>query len=186
MAMLAQLLSNQLTAEAHPKAPQAAQLKTFLTDSIRTTRNLAKALYPVELEHGGLLLALADLAHRTQDLTRIRCAVRSDDAFFFEKETAIHLYRIVQESLRNAVRHGNPRNITIHCTARDGTPSIIITDDGKGFKQPRTKWAGLGLHLFQYRARAIGAEVLVGRGEKGGCEVICLMKSSRKKMFADA
>jgi PAS domain S-box-containing protein len=180
MAMLAQLLSNQLGAEAHPRASHAAQLKTFLTDSINTTRELAKSLYPVELEHGGLLLALADLAHRTELVSSVRCAVHADEAFSFEKEAGIHLYRIVQESLSNALRHGNPQHITIDCSMSDGLPRVTVTDDGGGFKEPRGKWAGMGLHLFQYRARAIGAEVLVGLGENGGCKVTCLMKASNK------
>ncbi|MDB6156092.1 MAG: putative sensor signal transduction histidine kinase, partial [Chthoniobacteraceae bacterium] len=180
MAMLAQLLSNQLGAEAHPKAIHAAQLKNFLTDSINTTRDLAKSLYPVELEHGGLLLALADLAHRTELVSKVRCVVQADETFSFEKDAAIHLYRIVQESLSNALRHGKPSHITIDCVMSDGMPKVTVTNDGEGFKQPGGKWAGIGLHLFQYRARAIGAEVMVSSGENGGCKVTCLMKASRK------
>ena len=180
LAMLAQLLSDQLSAESHPKAADAARLKTFLTESISTARNLAKSLYPVELERGGLMLALHDLAHRTELLAGIVCQVRAEDAFRFEKAAEIHLYRIVQESIGNALKHGNARNIAIGCTARDGASTLTVTDDGSGFERPEEgKWAGMGLHLFQYRARLIGAAVTVARGENGGCQVSCSMGISK-------
>ena len=180
LAMLAQLLSDQLSAESHPKAADAARLKTFLTESISTTRNLAKSLYPVELERGGLMLALHDLAHRTELRAGMVCTVRADDAFRFEKAAEIHLYRIVQESIGNALKHGNARHIAIGCTAREGASTLTVTDDGSGFERPKEgKWAGMGLHLFQYRARLIGAAVTVARGEHGGCQVSCSMGISK-------
>ena len=180
LAMLAQLLSDQLSAESHPKAADAARLKTFLTESISTTRNLAKSLYPVELERGGLMLALYDLAHRTELRAGMVCTVREDAAFRFEKAAEIHLYRIVQESIGNALKHGNARHIAIGCTAREGASTLTVTDDGSGFERPKEgKWAGMGLHLFQYRARLIGAAVTVARGEHGGCQVSCSMGISK-------
>ncbi len=177
MAMLSHALATRLRTDSHPKASDAAQLKTFLTESISTTRNLAKSFYPVELERGGLIIALQDLARRTELFTRIRCEVRVDSAFQFEKAAAIHLYRIVQESVSNAIKHGKARHIAIECLARDGVSTLSVVDDGIGFKEPaRDKRSGMGLHLFKYRARMIGAEIVVSSGEKGGCKVLCSIK----------
>jgi signal transduction histidine kinase len=178
MTILMELLSSQLGAESHPRATEAARLEAFLSDSINTTRNLAKSLYPVELERGGLILSLQDLANRTEMMAGITCTVTADKDFQFEKTAEIHLYRIVQESISNALKHGNARNIEIACTARDGVSTLTVTDDGSGFIHPDSEQGvGIGLHLFQYRARLIGARITVARGANGGCRVTCSMEN---------
>ena len=174
--ILMDLLSGELTAEAHPRAADALQLTTFLTRSLVTTRNLAKSLYPVELERGGLILSLEDLARRTELLSGVVCTVHSDDAFWFAKSAEIHLYRIVQESISNSLKHGKAHHIAIECTALRGTSTLTVTDDGSGFVSPVAGiGAGIGLHLFQYRARLIGAAITVTLGKNGGCLVTCTM-----------
>jgi PAS domain S-box-containing protein len=179
ISMLMQLISSQLAAESHPRAAEAARLKSFLSECILTTRNLAKSLYPVELERGGLILALEELANRTEMLAGVSCKVNSDDGFKFGIATEIHLYRIVQESISNSVKHGKARNIVIDCSVRDGISNLTVIDDGSGFEQPEVgKRAGIGLHLFQYRARLIGARLTVTRGENGGCQVRCSLGES--------
>ncbi len=179
MTILMGLLSSHLGAESHPRAAEAARLQTFLTGIINTTRNLAKSLYPVELERGGLNLSLQELASRTEMLTGITCRLNADAGFKFDKAVEIHLYRIVQESISNSLKHGKAKNISIDCTVQDGFSTLTVTDDGTGFVRPEEgKWAGIGLHLFQYRARLIGAQLTVTRGENGGCQVRCSIGGS--------
>ena len=176
MTILMGLLSSHLTAESHPRAAEAARLQTFLSGVIITTRNLAKSLYPVELERGGLNLSLQELANRTEMLSGITCRLNADVGFKFEKAVEIHLYRIVQESVSNALKHGKAHNIAIDCSIRDGISTLTVTDDGIGFVRPdEGKWTGIGLHLFQYRARLIGAQLTVSRGDEGGCQVKCVI-----------
>ncbi|MEO7101255.1 MAG: PAS domain S-box protein [Luteolibacter sp.] len=179
MTILMQVLSRQLSAESHPLAEDAARLETGLAGTIDTTRNLAKSLYPVELERCGLILALEDLANRTESLTGISCKMAADVGFQFKKSAEIHLYRIVQESIGNALKHGKARNITIECKVFNGISILTVTDDGSDSeRQEEKKWAGIGLHLFQYRARLIGARLTVTFGEHGGCQVRCSLAPS--------
>ena len=174
MTILMGLLSSHLNAESHPCAAEAARLETFLSGVINTTRNLAKSLYPVELERGGLNLSLQELANRTEMLAGVTCRLSADERFKFEKAVEIHLYRIVQESISNALKHGKARNIAIDCSVRDGVSTLTVTDDGSGFVPPEDgKWSGIGLHLFQYRARLIGAQLTVTRNNDGGCQMRC-------------
>ena len=172
--MLSQVLSSQLQEESHPAAADAEQIVRFLTESISTTRNLAKSFYPVELEGGGLILALQDLALRTQLLSRIRCTVDADAEFRFEKATEIHLYRIVQESINNAIKHGKATHIQIECQRENGLWALTVTDNGKGFTAPEPgRETGMGLHIFQYRAALFGARISVRRANPHGCVVTC-------------
>ena len=176
MTILMGLLSSHLRAESHPRAEEAARLQMFLTHIINTTRNLAKSLYPVELERGGLNLSLQELAYRTEQLGDVTCKVIADEEFQFEKATEIHLYRIIQESISNALKHGKAHNIVIECTVRDGVSTLTVSDDGIGFADPEDgQRAGIGLHLFQYRARLIGARLTVSPGSNGGCQVQCIL-----------
>ncbi|MEO5715506.1 MAG: PAS domain-containing protein [Luteolibacter sp.] len=172
--MLSQILSSRLQKESHPSAVDAEQIASFLTESISTTRNLAKSFYPVELERGGLILALQDLALRTELLSKICCNVTANAGFHFEKPTEIHLYRIVQESINNALKHGRATSIRIDCLTENGVWTLTVTDNGKGFTaQEPGQETGMGHHIFQYRAALIGADISVRRGTQGGCVVTC-------------
>lgn len=172
--MLSQVLSSRLQKESHPCATDAEQIARCLIESIDTTRNLAKSFYPVELERGGLILALQDLALRTQLLSRISCNVTANEEFHFEKPTEIHLYRIVQESINNALKHGKASNIQIGCLRKNGLWTLAVTDNGTGFTaQEPGQETGMGLHIFQYRAALIGATISVRRGNPDGCVVSC-------------
>ncbi len=174
--LLAKILAADLSMEAHGKSTDANELLAMLKEAIHGARSLAKGFYPIELERGGLILALSDLAQRVQTVSQVHCEVRHDEGFRFDEAHSIHLYRIVQESLNNAIKHAKPQNIVIECTSKKGVPVLTITDDGVGFHKPKKEITGMGLHLFQYRARLIGAKLTVGRGKKGGCVVACHLK----------
>ncbi|MEO7097995.1 MAG: PAS domain-containing protein [Luteolibacter sp.] len=183
--ILAQVLSMDLSAESHPKAADATQLHVFLTESINVTRNLAKSFYPVELERGGLILALQDLAYRTEMLAKISCFVAAEDDISFEKSTEIHLYRIVQESINNAIKHGNASRIRIDCMRDRQSRTLTITDNGSGYHPlAEGRGTGMGLHIFQYRARLIDADINVQRGDDGGCIVTCVLPNSKPGRLA--
>ena len=179
--MFAFTLHQTLRAEGHRCTADAEFMMNSLTSTLHTARNLAKSLFPVELEYGGLAVALEELANRTGTLTKVSFRLTIDPAFEIEKHAAIHLYRIVQESVGNAIKHSKAQAITIECQVRDGVRSVRVTDDGVGFKEPEkeSRWAGMGLHLFQYRARLIGAKVEVKAMDEGkGCQVTCYFPKS--------
>jgi PAS domain S-box-containing protein/LPXTG-motif cell wall-anchored protein len=175
-AMLAESVALKLQAESHPEAGKAAKLRTFITESIQTTRNLAKSFYPIELERGGLILALQNLTQRTEALADISCELKADDRFQVAKASEIHLYRIVQESISNAIKHGHASKVEIDCTVENGRCKLTVTDNGVGFTPPeKGEWKGMGLHLLSYRARLMKAEIDVRRGDLGGCQVTCVL-----------
>jgi PAS domain S-box-containing protein len=179
--MFAFKLETRLREEAHACVADVERLRTELGTALHTTRDLSKSLFPVELERGGLVLAIEELAVRTQSLTQVNCRVSADADFWIQRESAIHLYRLVQESITNAIKHGKPKNISIECRVRDGLRTVRICDDGVGFRMPdlASKSAGVGLQLFQYRARLLGARVEVRTMSDGaGCEVTCRFSSA--------
>lgn len=177
--ILSEILSSRLRAESHPCAADAGQLRTYLSESIGTVRNLAKMFYPVELERGGLILALQDLALRTEKLAKVSCTVIGDEGRAVEKSAEIHLYRIAQEAVSNALKHGSPDQIAIHYRVSNDVRTLTITDDGSGFCSLKSgTGTGMGLPILQYRARMIGAKITVERGTPAGCIVTCSLPVS--------
>jgi signal transduction histidine kinase len=87
---------------------------------------------------------------------------------------ALHLYRITQEAVANAVKHSGAKNILITLDKTKEKVCVSIEDDGKGFTV-RKRSKGLGLHLMRYRANALGGELKIARRASGGTEVRCSM-----------
>lgn len=177
--MLAEVLAGRLQAESHPGTADAIQLKTYLAESISSSRDLAKSFYPVELERGGLSLALQDLVLRTETVANVSCILTWDHRGEVEKSAEIHLYRIAQEAVINALKHAKPDTIVIDFRTLNGAWTLSITDDGSGYiPPPKGRRTGMGLYILQYRARVIGATIDIRQGEIGGCVVTCTLSGS--------
>ena len=173
IAMLGDVLAKQL--QSHPSAQNATQIANHVRSAIDSTRRLAKGHYPIELDRYGLLLALKDLAAQTSRRTGICCEMLQDGADpQLEKSAQIHLYRIIQECISNAVKHARPTRITIESLAGDGRLTFAVTDDGTGF-DPASAPSGMGLHLMDYRARVIGGLITFEQPAQGGSRITCAL-----------
>jgi signal transduction histidine kinase len=87
---------------------------------------------------------------------------------------ATHLYRIAQEAVNNAIRHGKSRDIVIRLKARNGTGTLSIQDDGVGFTTDPAKRPGMGLSIMNYRADIIGGSLKVQPSDEHGIAVTCM------------
>ena len=85
---------------------------------------------------------------------------------------ATHLYRIAQEAVSNAIKHGRGRHIHISLECRGDLVSLIVSDDGVGIDMGLKK-DGVGLRIMQYRAGLIDATLYIRRTEPTGTEVAC-------------
>jgi PAS domain S-box-containing protein len=176
IAILGDVLAKQLGAQNNPLADTADKMANYVRAALDSTRLLAKGNYPIELECHGLRLALQDLARQTSRRTRIHCELRHNGAEpVLEKSAEIHIYRIIQECIGNAVKHAMPKHIIIESQAGDGEHSFSVTDDGCGFAVPADN-PGMGLHLMRYRARVIGAKLTIDQPQEGGCRVTCRLR----------
>lgn len=142
-------------------AAEVAGLNTEIASVTERVRTLARGLFPAGLDHAGLRRALQDCA----DHARQRFAVGVDLDLpkrlpAHSQEQVLHVYRIVQEAVSNAVRHGGARRLRMAVHAMDRAIEVVIEDDGCGFPgtngEPR---AGIGLHVMEYRARTLGGTI---------------------------
>ena len=88
---------------------------------------------------------------------------------------ATHLFRIAQEAINNAVKHGKARHIVVTLTQQDGM-TLTVYDDGAGIPAVEQRAPGSGLRIMAYRARIIGATLSVLPAPAGGTLVRCTLK----------
>ena len=143
----------------------------LVSRAIEQTSELAHGLSPIP-KRGRLSDALRQLGQESEKLLGVCCDVDCQCTGAqptLSETTAAHLYRIAQEAITNAVKHGKATCIEIHCTAADGSLELGVTDNGIGIVESAAdRDVGLGLHIMNYRARSIGGNLsvlpLIGRG----------------------
>jgi PAS domain S-box-containing protein len=145
--------------------------------NVGIARDLARGLQAVELTASGLKNALRDLAAQACDNSGIKCHFKCARGVRVPDDTvALHLYRIAQEALTNAVKHSGANNILITLDRNSTHVCVSVQDDGKGFVI-RARRKGLGLHMMRYRANALGGELKIERRRSGGMDITCVIPS---------
>src|SRR4030095_3475011 len=126
-----QVLEQKLAAKSKADAARVAEIGKYVRKTIGQTRLLARGLSPVTLEAEGLMSALEELAGNTEKMFGIRCRFECASPVLI-KDLAIgtHLYRIAQEAVSNAIKHGKAKNVVIRLENKAGT-LLTIDDDGK-------------------------------------------------------
>ena len=156
--------------ERFPESVESIQeIAEVVNRSIENARSLARGLLPVR-DTGGLAPALRELAARSRDLYGLEVEVLlevSPEVHFSETE-ANHLYRIAQEALSNAARHGHACHIEIVLSAAHNAFLLCVSDDGGGLAEHGAPYTGMGLNIMKYRAGMIGAKFeIVPRRPRG-------------------
>lgn len=175
IALMMRGVAGRLTTEYPPILPELEGITRLVSNAIESTRALARGLSPVNLERGGLQDALDGLAMHAAELygVQIICTQRVNTTRPLNPELANHLYRIAQEAVRNAVRHGQARSIRLHLHGARAKVRLTVTDDGIGMPVDAVDAAGMGLKIMRYRARMLGGEVRFERAEPSGTRIVC-------------
>ncbi len=176
IAFLSKALTKQLASMSTNETSGAAKITDLANEAVDRCRRLARELYPVELERGDLTSALEELTRNVEELHGITCIFRSEySALLDDRRVDIHLYRIAQEAINNALKHAKATKIVVNLEINEDSIRLAISDDGIGLPEDFESRAGIGRHSIQYRASMIGAVLRIQPGEKGGTEVICSM-----------
>jgi PAS domain S-box-containing protein len=141
-----------------------------VNQSIENARSLARGLLPVRSDTGGLPFALRELATRSRDLYQLDVHFRAEiwPEITLSEADASHLYRIAQEALTNAARHGHAHKVDILLMVTRNTFLLRITDDGVGLRRTSKPTTGMGLKIMRYRAGIIGAKIAFGGNKPQG------------------
>jgi PAS domain S-box-containing protein len=171
---LAALLEKDLQEDTSPRAAKAGQLNKHLQEALDLTRSLAHGLQPVKSVPEGLMIALRELAERTRRLYRIDCRFDCRAPVLISRQgAATHLYRIAQEAVNNAMKHGKPARVRIKLAATRQRIILGVCDNGVGIPRKMGRDDGMGLHVMRYRADVLSGSLVVQKLPHGGTEVIC-------------
>ena len=168
-------LEKRLRSQGLPQAEMAGRIAEALNRAGDDAHELARGLLPVQVEADGLMVALGGLAQRTQEMLGVNCVFECAAPVLVENNAvATHLFRIAQEAIHNAVKHGHARHIVEELTGGAGV-TLTIRDDGGGIPPEGLRGAGSGLRIMAYRARVIEGQWTVALGEHGGTVVRCVL-----------
>jgi signal transduction histidine kinase len=175
-AFAAQVLVQNLKSQGSPQAHNAVRVVGLIEDGIMLSRSLAKGLSSVRLSTDGLMDALEDFASTTSDLFKVSCRFECPlPVLIDDPETAEHLYRIAQEAVGNAIKHGRAKIIRIQLEVSEAGTLLRVVDDGTGLQPGRPNGQGMGLRIMSSRAHVIGARFDISRHERAGTIVSCLL-----------
>jgi two-component system sensor kinase FixL len=161
-----------------PEAAAAGEIHKLVVKAIVQTRQLAKGLLPVEIPANGLLTALEDMAATTERMAHVACRATGATPFSIrDGAVVVHLYRIAQEAVANAVKHARPRHIVIGLSERNSHIRLTITDDGCGVAHGALDKGGLGMSIMYSRAETISGTLHIRSSPNRGTSVVCSLPS---------
>jgi len=176
------LFSLVLTAEAageqlsrDPEAARAsiARLRTVASEALEELRTLIHELRPLELERDGLCGALRKHVEMLRRLHRVEIELEVDDDAGSGGRRDEEVFRVAQEALQNAVRHGVPARLGVRLGHHDGRLVLEVSDDGVGFDpaDPELRARRLGLTSMEERAQRLGGALEIRSAPGAGTTI---------------
>ncbi|GAA3189331.1 histidine kinase [Dactylosporangium siamense] len=182
-AVTQKLFSLRLTAEAATalvtRDPQRAvaeldTVRRLAADATAELKSIVVGLRPADLAGDGLATALQRQAELLDRVHAARIRFTGDQVPKLSEERQEAAYRVAQEALHNALRHGDPRHVDIHLRRSGRGFTLSVTDDGTGFDTARpvkTAQRRLGLASMRERARSVGGRLTVASKPGAGTTV---------------
>ncbi|MBX7210217.1 MAG: PAS domain S-box protein [Verrucomicrobiaceae bacterium] len=160
-----------------PQKALAIRIGELVRESVAEVRRMSHGLSPAGVRNRGLDGGLLLLAETVRTNLRTACICEIDPTVkITDLETETHLFRIAQEAVNNAMRHGRPRKIVVRLRRLSPRECVLeIEDNGAGFrkKKPGGQGHGIGVRVMDYRASLINGTLAVRPRPKGGVSVTC-------------
>ena len=174
IALKTKMLEEALTKGKSPEAWRAKEVVGLVNTAITQARNLAHGLDPIHVEANGLVAALRNLAAQTRELFQVDCTFACKrEQLDVNTQTGIAFYRVAQEAIHNAIRHGQARQIKVELAVNNAQLCLKVFDNGKGFPPDSKSYSGMGLHIMQFRANSIGGHLTIESQPNKGARIEC-------------
>jgi signal transduction histidine kinase len=156
-------------------------MSMLIDDTVRSVRRIATELRPAILDDLGLVAAIEWQSHEFELRTGIRVTFVADiRQTVFSPDSAIALFRILQEALTNVARHAHAGALEVQLEERKGWLVLTVHDDGRGITDPEiTSLRSIGLLGMRERARLQNGTLRVFGSALGGTTVIARLPSVR-------
>jgi signal transduction histidine kinase len=175
VALMLRSVVAQLRKENSTARTDVEDIISLVNGAIESTRAMARGLAPVGADRGGLIAGLQSMAVRGMERYGVRAHFNTSlkEPLTLDDGAATHLYRIAQEAFTNAIRHGRVTQVTIELATADGTLTLSVQDNGRGFDERNASNNGMGMKLMRYRAQMLGGDVAIANNKGGGVIVRC-------------
>lgn len=175
--MVSENLAKKLKTTGSEWTDKVQQISEMVQEADEYARTLTRGMVQIDLENKGLSNALRELCKRAEKLFSIQCTYSETGSMVIDDHTAaLHIYRIVQESINNAVKHGKAQNIQVRLSNSGQHTSLVIDDDGIGFGPEFSKEnSGMGIQIMKYRAGILGGILELVRTEDEMTRVRCII-----------
>jgi len=178
MGLISENLSQKLRSKNIAESGIVEELTGLIKEADQYARDLSRGLLPLHLESNGLVSSLRSLVEKTHKHSEVNCIFEEKNSPTVDnKNRALHLYRIAQEAINNAVKHGNASEIKVTLQNTDDNLLLSVIDNGKGFTNNPNDNTGLGVSIMHYRARMIGGLLRIERNQGLTC-VICTIPNA--------
>ena len=173
-AFASQVLTEQLENKSQPESAAARHLVKMVEEAITLTRSFARGLQPVEVKAEGLMDGFQELARNISERFKVSCEFECrESVLLHDAARSTHLYRIAQEAITNAIKHGKAKFINVSLEKTGDAITLTITDDGIGLPENSRPGDGMGLRIMAHRAAMIGATFNLERLPESGTRVTC-------------
>jgi len=181
LALHARVLRDDLRSVQSPHLDRADRLVELVRTTNQTLRHLDRAMRVPADNASGFEEAVRMHVDEFQKLTGIACEVQLvEPSVPLEQFQALMLFRIIQEALNNAAKHGSPSAIIVSTSIKNGALQASVADNGRGLSQlqPPSRDPGEGGRIMKLRAELVGGTLSIRSGEAGGVLVECVLPLS--------
>jgi signal transduction histidine kinase len=176
LSMMTKGLEQRLSSEQHPATEEACKIRALIHELIHHTHNLAYQFSSLDVRGDDLSSLMEGLAGNVKKMFDIPCGLGVKGTIpGLPQDTTIQLYKIAQEAVSNAIKHGKASRVSIDLL-KDGDRLVLaVRNDGVPFSQTATTKNRMGLRIMNYRANTIGALLEIKPADKGGTIVTCAL-----------
>lgn len=156
---------------AAPLRDRLLQMQHINAETLSEVRTLSHNVHPRVLDDLGLPAAFEALARRMAR-PGVNVQVTVDAPRTPDATVASVLYRVGQEALNNALRHGRPRSVDVRLEVNDAGAELVVRDDGVGFDTASpSRSGGMGLFVMRERVALVGGNLGIASAPGTGTTV---------------
>ncbi|MEQ9231039.1 MAG: sensor histidine kinase, partial [Cyclobacteriaceae bacterium] len=160
---------------------QDAESTVMLAETLEEVRSISRQLHPVLLEKLGLTAAIEKVvaeADQNSDIF-IESEIEQVDGLF-SPDAQLHIYRIVQESVSNVVKHSKAKSASVKAKVKEKEVHFKIRDHGEGFDliADPSKLSSLGMQTLKERTKILGGKLLIESNTGVGTSIVLVLRKS--------
>ena len=182
IALMTKGLELKLAKQRAAETQDVAKIHLLIQQTMNHASDLAHDLATLEFAKRDLPSALNELAARARELFSISCRFKPDgDTPGLEASAVSQMYKIAQEAVTNAIKHGKAKRVSIGLANGDDKLTLTIQNDGLPFPDLHSHSTGMGLRIMNYRASLIGGTLDIRAKGSNGTVVTCSVPIEPKK-----